>query len=346
MAGPPIPDSENAALVYTKAFRSLPVERDFWSDMESVDAALKRGDGKSLQDAAQLMKAYARAVALTRHAASMPRCRFSTKDDGLYPKTIDSRLRRLCLLLSRDATLSARTGRTDDARSSLAAILNATGVTYTRGDLSSALSQEGLVLIACRTLQDVAAHADLSERQVHQLYMRLSDVDVEAIHKRGFQGERAYFLSIDHSDSAAWKRERGLPVGFWEALWAQIDPVSLVWRHVIVVGDETAAIQYYGKLIGSDYGNYGQALVVQRQAEEDIPFYAFLTGMCGAVDAYSLKTMFQVEARVTGSQVFLALLAYRDQHKAYPPSRILSPVANSCTRRKETDSCCTASGRT
>lgn len=323
LLGPPVPDSENAALVYEKAFRSLPGSTRYYADSEAIGSALKRGDSASLAEARRLMVRYAKALSLARRAASITQCRFSVREHVEYQDRPVYRLRHLSVLLSYDAQLRARSGDMRGAVESTLTMLRIGRVPPgERGGLG-ALAQESLIRVACSTLTEIVKVGEIDERQARRLDAELSIIDLTAIRKRSLQGERVYFLQVSQAqqeDPVRWVRSKGIPVSFWDAVRARVNPAGLIWQHVFFIGDQAAYLHVFAKLIGSSYRTYGEAKRLEHDAEWGVPFYAIVTKMLAPVYARSATSMFNTEARVHGSRVFLALLTYHDRHKAYPSS--------------------------
>ena len=318
LAGPPIPDAENSALIYEKAFTAMPK-----GDTKAIGDAIKRGDAKSLAEARRMMKPYAKALSLARQAASMPKCRFVVKDDRNYKDRPTYSLRRLMVLLAFDSVLKARSGDVNGAVDSLLAGIRIGKVSPGEKGLMGALVQGTFIRIACSALADVAKYVEIGQDQARRLDAELAVIYVRAVHRRALQEERAHFLRISEAqqgDPVRWVRSEGIPVSFWDAVFARVDPAGLAWQHVIFVGDRAAYLRFMASLIEGDYRTYSAARALEREAERSVPRYAILTMILGPVQAECVKSMFGAEAQVQGSRVFLALLAYRDRHGTYPQS--------------------------
>lgn len=320
MADPPVPDAENAALVYEKAFKELPPYKTFWDQIEPIEKLMKNDDSASMDKARQLMKPYAMAFALSKQAASMPKCAFHAGRHVRYFDSPGFKLRCLSRIAFIYAVLYARDGKMDDAVDVMMTGLSMNNMHEGESELFSAVHRESMVLWAYVEIKKIAGCGQISEPQARKLCAQLRRVDVMAIHRRGLQGDRAYILTMDNSDPVTWTRRRGIPVSTWDAVRLSADPVNLAWRNVILFGDEAAWLHLYGKLIHADYSTYAKAKSQLRDMESRIPFYAIQTKIIAPVLVESLDSPFRADAQIKGSQVFLALLAYHDTHKAYPSS--------------------------
>ncbi len=117
LAGPPVPDEENAALAYEQASEA----RDFTAGAAALISDVVHGDA-DLTDpdvAAAAEDALARnttALRLLHQAAAMPQCRFNvdrTEPPAAFPYT--GRLRSCARLLAFEAILRAHEGRGEEA---------------------------------------------------------------------------------------------------------------------------------------------------------------------------------------------------------------------------------------
>lgn len=107
---PPIPDEDNAAVIYRKAFSLLQNMPD-----EDADAIGLPSEATDLQS---VVAKYGKAIELANTAARMPSCRW----DADYRMGIDAKLphlnqcRRLAKLLNAEAAVSARQGDSERAQ--------------------------------------------------------------------------------------------------------------------------------------------------------------------------------------------------------------------------------------
>ncbi|MBI4612476.1 MAG: WD40 repeat domain-containing protein [Planctomycetes bacterium] len=127
LAPEPIPDGENAARVYERAFEAL--REAEWEDDDALSAFAEPWpvpDYRGIQAgrALQFLDENKEALSLAREAARRPRCQFGLAwEKGLFMELPHlSKLKNLAGLLEADAVRWSRLGRTDEALASLEAL--------------------------------------------------------------------------------------------------------------------------------------------------------------------------------------------------------------------------------
>jgi hypothetical protein len=213
-APPPVPDDQNAALVYQQAFERLPRLDRSPTVAEPAGQHLARTDEQTITSflsndtrrqqtvtTEQLRQALAgteSALALARTAAAMPRCRFPVNWEAgagalfpHYPKLIS-----LSQLLAAHAILASIDGSPADA-----VVDNQATVGIARHILTDHIMIGDLVAYRClsmarNSLRRSMERAPLTEAQSRQLYEAWTAVDVQAPFAHTVETERCLGLWV------------------------------------------------------------------------------------------------------------------------------------------------------
>jgi hypothetical protein len=198
IAGPPLPDSENAAPVYQQAFKALNLNSDNEKLLEDatrgrVDAA----DAAALAQVRAVLTANTQTLALLRRAVQMPGCRFPVKwkAKSCPPPAHWLQLPKCALLPATQAVLLARSG---DARGALGACATSFGVEKSLAEertVQSQLIRYWLLRIACHALEQVLSHSGPPALQSAALADYISQIDLKKAYLAALEGDRAEDLS-------------------------------------------------------------------------------------------------------------------------------------------------------
>jgi hypothetical protein len=198
LAKPPVPDAENAALVYEKAFAAVRVTEDDKIFLrKAISGKLALGDPAIAMRVEGILTNNAKTLQLVHRAAKMPRCDFHldwSKGAALtFPQFAP--LRNCARLLGLKATMLAHRGRTDQA---LAVCGDGLRVAKAGDDpvLIGALVRYAIIAITCRSVEQVLRDSHPSASACRQLAGCVAHVDANAALMSALEGERAMGISI------------------------------------------------------------------------------------------------------------------------------------------------------
>jgi hypothetical protein len=335
VAPPPVPDAENAALVYEQAFRHLPrLERASQAtdpvamrlDHEE-DAALGlfvSGDAAKREQVSvprvrQALAGTEEALALVRQAAAMPRCRFPVNwEDGagaLLPHL--PKLRSFSRLLGADAALAATDGQPARALADLDALVGMTRHIASEPLLIGQMVQDGCLSVAQESLRRLLETTAIDAADNRALDLTLAGVDLYDPFARAIQAERCLGLwafDVARADPVRWRAVAG----------NQITPGSLCSAVLRPVGSPLLKMdeQFYLHFMAE-----GLALARRRErvsaaewgdADLRYPWYADVTRLM--LPAFSLAGNRRDEAvaRLALARGGLAIDLFHRRNRRYP----------------------------
>jgi hypothetical protein len=339
IAPPPVPDAENAALVYEQAFNRLPrlekaslsgspVTMRLAHEDETVlgqfvsDEAKKRAQA-SVPRVRQALGGTEEALTLVRQAAAMPRCRFPVNwEDGAgalfphYPK-----LRSFSRLLGADAALAAMDGKPAEALADVRAIVGMTRQIDTESALIGRLIQYSCLAVAQESLRRLLETTSIDEAENHALDQTLAGVDLYEPFARSILGERCFGLwafDVVRADPGKWQQLAG----------DHVTPVSLLLVGLPPVGspllkmDERFYVQFMARRVALAQRR-GRITAAEWQDADDqlrYPWYAEVSRLVLPVFSHASDKRDLTVARLALARCGLALDLYRQRAGHYPES--------------------------
>jgi hypothetical protein len=332
-APPPVPNAENAAVLYLRAFEGL----DSLKDSKAIDAFLRAMEGRTRPvtrpTSAEIEAVLARHEAdfrLLREASQRPACRFPVDWDAGYGALFPhlAGVRNATRFLAAKAVVDARHGRAGDALSDLAIAIRMSNHVTAEPALISQLVRVACVAIVYGVLPEVLAAAPPTQAQSRAFYDLLSDVDISGPWLHAMQGERS--LGLSAFDDV---RREGLPAMVAlmgrgsrppSAIARLLNPLMrVVWAPFLKL-DEVYCLRQWRENLKIMALPYRQRPKRFEEFEQDMatrsPWYAVVSVV--AVPVYSRATQARDEgvARLHLMQAALALRAYQTAHDQYPAS--------------------------
>lgn len=194
-----VPDSENAAVIYAKAFKAMGPRLTYegsedFSVLFSPEKRLE--DPESWRNGMQILARRRPVIALIEQACSRPMCVFPVEWEkggaALFPHL--AKMRGLERLLSADAITSAVDGRTGDAVRSLELGIKLSESLAEEPSTVSQLVRYAAIQIQAHSLRLVAQHGDIDAAQARRLYDALGAVDLNRGYALAMRTELVYGL--------------------------------------------------------------------------------------------------------------------------------------------------------
>ena len=201
LRGPAIPDSENGAVVYARAFKMAEgleeyVKGDGYRALTAEDPSGRTPE--VMAKARALVAKYKAVVPIIEEAVAKPKCRFPVKwEDGYQAENKHHGIvRRLARLLSAVAVVGAYDGRVDDALRAVELNMRMSDSLKDEPAMISQLVRIAVFAIAERSLVVVAGRVKMDEAQARHLYGVLGRLDFSNCTDTAYEGERVMLIEL------------------------------------------------------------------------------------------------------------------------------------------------------
>ena len=330
-APPPVPDRENAALLYEAAAKQVKIAREDWELAYKVLDAVVAGKKplSTLSALRPIVEKNQRALSLVEQAAQLPRSRFPVDwgDGGAVVFRPLARVKEVARPVPWQVLVLASQGDVAGAlRASRAGLRLAEAVGAEPGIISQLVDYAvwAIMLHNLRMLEEVS---DLPPAQAHDLFSHLQRVNLVTGSVRAVEYERALgvweFGEIDR-DPSKFVRERlewsgdispGPGDRFWIRLYGSFLG-ALLRKH-----DELAYLKTMAQLAGQAKVPYRQSKPghdkLTRDAER-LPAWDLRTRLVPPVYARLSQKRDEAQAEIGACQIGLALNVYRQRFHRYP----------------------------
>ena len=321
LAGERIPDEENAAVLYGRVFEFM-ATKQATEDSGVIGMFVSRKerakDPTLWKQAAEVLPRYQGVISLVEQAQTRPKCRFPVNwgrgYNALFPHLAP--MRRLARLLRAQALIDAKAGKMDEALWSTGLAFKLSDSLKDEPNLISQLVRIAVVGIAARTFTEVLEYGRIDEPQARRLYGTLSGINMDASMVTAMRGERALGLLAFQG-----MRKNG-PLGkeLQEAGHLPRVVHTWFWRPMLYA-DEMYFLRMTDsavRRVSLPYREFSKHPDPYRDQEP--PKYAFLSGMIMPVYTRARRAADRAQAQIAGSEIVLALEAYKDRYGGYPAS--------------------------
>ena len=323
----PIPDEENAALLYQQAFAQLALTNDEDVAICTVDtleawSALTEEEQDTVRRA---LKKNANYLMLLHQAVRLEKCQFDLRySDGfamLLPHLVE--IRHAARVLQAAALVALTEGDTEQACQHW---LDSVALARHTGDEKILISE--LVRVAClsistHTLESMVESGRLSDSQLAQAASALEDFDLRPGLAESLRGELAFARSIftaSFTELEGMFRYGGPPDRFQLLLRSYCSPFARPWRQ----HDQATHLVLLKEGIEIAEQPYAASASRRRQWEQKVPptphWRAPLTAMLLPALTRASQAAAGGEARRDLARTALALERYRLAHGQYPES--------------------------
>lgn len=309
----PVPEQDNAAPIYDRAFEAMTepaANQDMMAICNILSTEPREPSDSDWARAKPAMARFGGVLALIEEAQSKPACEFPMYPvmKGMSSKSIErhqalesdrfdrlARLRDATRLLSAKAILCAREGKTSDVVRYTESALRLTDAIRKNAMLVDCLVDISIVKMTLSHMRQALSYCQPSEDELRQLDRTISRIDVPGLYKQAIEGERVHFI-----EQNAEYGKSGMPM----------------WR-----GDSLAYLTFLSRHLESTGMDYSTALskgLVGGNAADSVPFYATLTKIMAPVIARGAGARYKCEADIACARTFLALRAYKARLGKYP----------------------------
>jgi len=321
---PPIPDDQNAAVLYEKAFAALILSSQAKSEVLQYLYTPSRNERKALEENLRgILNENAQALAYAREAAHRPKCRFDRNWSGavmmLMPEL--SPLKSVARLASARAVLQADEGDLASALPSWS--LNLSIVNHLDADptLMGQLTRYNMLHTAATSLQCILADGRPSPEQCRRLSDDLGKVNISDAFVRSLEGERTLSLWILDVVRRDPRGIEPLPRGQGSYPGAAVlAPLTALGYRAISPFDRAAMLRFWERHLALARKPYREGKGRFEGLRDGIPGYALVTrdftmSFEGAVAARD-----QALADIGLMRTALGLEAYHTEIGLYPES--------------------------
>lgn len=345
LGGPPVPDADNAALLYRRVFKQMytPQGRKHLAALQLVldtdkvssgygtkfyltsDEKKIAQTGQQWAYAARAADYFASNLSLLRQAQAMPHCQFPVRwkagAGALFPHYAD--LRALDRVLCAQAVFLARQGKMDEAVDRLRLSFSLDRNTCNEPILIGLLVKCAMYDLTANAVVAVAKYGNLTEDQAAALSSELSLADLDSNTVNAMKGERAFGLwAYDNVRRAGMGQLIDLsggskPSGTSAILWKA---GSYVWRPLLYA-DGVIYLRCMQGLVRDAKVPY--RIYSKKHSEDEIgkiPAYAIIAKIIAPVFVRIHARVDSVRARAALAQVLLAAQQYKKQMRVYPES--------------------------
>lgn len=325
MAPPAVPDSQNAALVYAQATKSLrfsPAEKTALHTLErsrtppmlrEVEAALLKNQ---------------KALDLTRRAASMAGCRFPydyNTDNPLtlrFPHFVE--MRELARFIAAQANVEAKNHDTNAALHDVRALFAMSHHLGEGPTLIGFLVAQSVEAIAYQTLAQVLEQVPLTPVQARAFGNSLPATDWNRVLRDGLLGDRTFSLFVFNGLTSRTLTSQdiisssdGSPLSFWTSY-----PLLLLWRPFLKL-DEVQSLRLWEKvLLPSSARPFSKddpkVIDPISQALNEAPRYALMTRILFPIFGRAGQNRDLSEVRGREREIALSLAVCHTSQGKYP----------------------------
>ncbi|UCH34087.1 MAG: hypothetical protein JSV65_16270 [Armatimonadota bacterium] len=331
VAPPPVPDEENAAILYLQAFDTLELPRDddlLLSDLLRPDVLDQRGDLRV--QARQILARNAAALRLLKQAAAKPRCRFPLDwhldpNQVVFPQFRD--LRACVRLLAADAVIAAERGDADYAVASCRAGVKMSEHVSREPLLIGFLTSVSVLATAVRSFPYVLERSSFDESTCRALFKDLADIEcVDSLQKAMAVNACEALWSFEAARNQPGKiRELfGEASGIVDSTFGRaLFSLYLSPGNLMRLREEFDYAGFLEAALHATAQPYRLGSHARLDAEsriERMPRYFLIARTLGFVPTFAVRSRDEALARRNAMQVALALEAYHTKHGAYPDS--------------------------
>lgn len=306
-----IPDSENAAVIYMRVIKAYrePAVSDRWFRPFSKEWRKQGAATPNLwREVGQALESQQGIIDQIEAAASRPKCRYpiSLDANGLPIFSHYARMKHLEQLLSVNASYNAANGDMDEAVRSIELGFKLSESLKDDPLIIGFLVRISLIRIVSASIKKSLEYGDISESQAKYLFDLLADIDLHSDYENVIVGERV--VGIEGYERIRRKGYSGI--------------IADIPKDRYVISDRLLKYRLLGPYAGRPF-SYAQELDYLKEMSDQIEIASLPSRE--AMNKKSKPTFDRARGshiscatRIAGSQILLALAAYKDRYGSYP----------------------------
>jgi len=324
LAGKPIPDAENGAVVYKKVFALIDSGK-YDAPRKVLDEFVQPPvpDPTTVAKARQALAQVEPILNLVDEATARPKCRFPRDwSQGVYTLFPENaRLRSISRSISSAALLNAVSGNMDESARYVELGLRHADCLKDEPALIQLMVRQAMIMMASQAMKRSLRYGDFSENRAEHVFDILGRVDLDHAFLVALEGERA-----------AWLHEMATSPGYAAVVCAvpnryqdnaifqpACKALAFGYKHLCAKGDEAAWLQFMAEQIAGVKLSYGEARSKGLfRNRTDWPMYAPMGKLDGDNYGNIQFLRFNSARRITMDQMLLALQAYKARFGGYP----------------------------
>lgn len=325
LAGAKVPDSQNGAIVFEKAFKLL----DTKESKKAVELLGKKNPPVPWLEGQRAAIELGAVVPLTEEALSRPSCQFPIKwAEGAHASFGHlAKLRSLVKVLSTAAVIDAQYGRMDEAFRKIMLAFKAARVCRNEPSLISTLVTLACTDTANKGLVGVIKCGEPNDKQTMVFNKILADTNYESSMANALKGERAVGLSGFNNPNDTDRSLVALFYGNCITSYDEPEPnryklqALLNVARPIVYADGvlyTQTMSKYIAILEKHDDSARQQLKAFSDVSSSIPRYAICTLIQCPVYHTGALILHSTRARTALTQILLAAQRYKASHGQYP----------------------------
>ncbi|MHB1461471.1 MAG: hypothetical protein ACYC1M_09345 [Armatimonadota bacterium] len=338
LGGPKVPDDQNAAVVYAKAFKLIKGKetRESSDTMESLLKSVGAIPSKKKidvvwSDVDKAAQVYRQVVPLVKEALMRPQCQFPVKWELGPAATFVhlSQLRNLTRILSAMAVLDAHDGNLDEAYKKVGLAFQVAKASKDEPILISTLVTISCTQTANGTLQAVVKYGPPSSSALQELVRLLGETDYRLQWVNAMKGERvsglwAFNYLLQHGASGYYDLVHSYdgsedPTTLKVRFLRLLDPM----RRPLIYADARHYLKYMDSVIDIAPLRYQQAIELQKRIQatlQKLPKYAIITRQLTPIFTNGISRVDETRAQTALTQILLAAKQYKSRTGQYPES--------------------------
>ncbi len=326
LAGKPIPDAINGAIIYEQAIKLLPHRPHASVDIASLDncdlLSEKRKNAATWKNAREALAKYGCALDLVDQALAKPQCRFKAKwqNGNFMIRPYSGGIRWLAKLAAIRAIVQARDGDMSGSAKSVSMVLH---ISYATKDdaLFIGISQRAeIIAMAKKALLAAAEYGQFSDADAKILADEFEKIDLAPSFIKAMQGERAVvmttFSQIKGRDGTNLMMCIAGGSGAWQIVpRVYASPIGRAW----VYQDQLRSLRFMEKqikLCGLTYRETRKINLSQMYKEWD----RYMGYSTCPIYIRGRSVVDSAKVNAQGSALLLALQSYKQRVGHYPAS--------------------------
>ena len=329
LAPPPVPESENAALIYQEAFEKIEeVPEDVENLLSKRPSELTSEEKSTIKE---FLDANKEGLSILKKATTYKKCRFPVNYEESYYAELPhlGKLRDCAHLLALESLMELDSGNVDEAVNSSLKMVELSEALSTEPIFISQLVRIAIGSTMIRSLEKVLTEGEVPPGTLEMLIDILDKFErgMKRGLKLGLIGERCSFIAAFENPEQFFLKEVDDDIPF--------NALKYFMRSSFWKNDELYGLKMFGKLIDFAELPPHRAIVESRRLDEEIenrwpqtddwflnPWklreFNILSAMLLPALLRTFENWAHHEAQIRQTKIVATLALYRRKHRAYP----------------------------